>query len=112
MKNVYFCNDYLQLLAQLCLTLPFFIRTTYSKHSFILMLFAYFLLSQPPPSSTRFGTAFFILRAWQQKIVISRFIATVLMYLSKPYDCLTHDLIITALEAEVLGQKNEVVLKL
>ena len=33
------------------------------------------------------------------------------MYLSKPYDCLTHDLIITALEAEVLGQKNEVVLK-
>ena len=47
-----------------------------------------------------------LLRAWQKELDNSGFIATILMDLSKAYDCLPHDLLIAKLGAYGLGRSS------
>ena len=44
-------------------------------------------------------TLFKLFQAWQEELDKSDFVATVLMDLSKAYDCLPHDLLVAKFEA-------------
>ena len=47
-----------------------------------------------------------LLQAWQKELDNSKFIANILMDLSKAYDCLPHDLLIAKLGAYGLGRSS------
>ena len=49
---------------------------------------------------------FKLLQAWQKELDNSKFIANILMDLSKAYDCLPHDLLIAKLGAYGLGRSS------
>ena len=49
---------------------------------------------------------FKLLQAWQRELDNSKFIANILMDLSKAYDCLPHDLLIAKLGAYGLGRSS------
>ena len=49
---------------------------------------------------------FKLLHSWQKELDSSSFIGTILMNLSKAYDCLPHDLIIAKFEAHGLSKSS------
>ena len=44
------------------------------------------------------------MQVWQEELDKSGFVGTILMYLSKAYDCLTHDLLVAKWEAYGVGK--------
>ena len=57
------------------------------------------------PHSTQHAL-FKLLQAWQKELDNSGFIGTILVGLSKAYDCLPHDLLIAKLEAYGLDRSS------
>ena len=49
---------------------------------------------------------FRLIQSWQKELDETRFVGTVLMDLSKAYDCLPHDLMVANLEAYGLAKES------
>ena len=46
------------------------------------------------------------MQSWQRELDESGFVGTILMYLSKTYDCLPHDLMVAKLKAYGLAKES------
>ena len=49
---------------------------------------------------------FWLIQSWQKELDESGFVGTILMGLSKAYDCLPHDLMVAKLEAYGLAKES------